>query len=246
VYKLDIITHTLFKNKKLTTMKIRFFKPAALVLAAGFMYSCASSNESMETTAMDETTTMSQTETMAGDDAMTTETDVTTTTTGTDMRTSTEMDANMETSSMSILDAANTRSDISTFMELVQAANISAAFNQDSEFTIFAPTNEAFEELPAGQLEYLKKPENRNELIQVLQAHIIANKVTTAQMQANQRIQISDNDFIEIGTTGAATTPTDFTIGGAGIVEANIEAANGVIHVVDRVLVTADRVSDDQ
>jgi uncharacterized surface protein with fasciclin (FAS1) repeats len=226
-------------------MKIRFFKPAALVLAAGFMYSCASSNEAMETTAMDETTTMSQTETMAGDDA-TMETDVTTTTTGTDMRTSTEMGADMETSSMPILDAANTRSDISTFMELVQAANISAAFQQDSEFTIFAPNNEAFEELPAGQLEYLKKPENRNELIQVLQAHIIANRVTTSQMQANQRIQISENDFIEIGSAGGGAAAADFTIGGAGIVEANIEAANGVIHVVDRVLVTADRVRDDQ
>ncbi len=227
---------------------MRFFKPAALVLAAGFMYSCASSNESMETTAMDETTTMSQTETMAGDDATTMETEVSTdvTTTDTDMRTSTEMGATAETSSMTILDAANTRSDISTFMELVQAANISSAFQQDSEFTIFAPTNEAFEKLPAGQLEYLKKPENRNELIQVLQAHIIANKVTTAQMQANQRIQISDNDYIEIGTLGTGATPADFTIGGASIVEPNIEASNGVIHVVDRVLVTADRVSDDQ
>lgn len=227
-------------------MKIKFFKPAALVLAAGLMYGCASSNDSMDTTAMDETTTMSQTETMAGDDA-TVETEVSTdVTTDTDMRTNTEMGANVETSSMSILDAANTRSDISTFMELVQAANISAAFNQDNEFTIFAPTNEAFEGLPAGQLEYLKKPENRNELIQVLQAHIIANRVTTAQMQANQRIQISDDDFIEIGTVGTGATPNDFTIGGAGIVEANIEAANGVIHVVDRVLVTADRVQSDQ
>lgn len=221
-------------------MKVRFFKPAALVLAAGFMYSCASSNDSMDSTAMDETTTMSQTETMAGNDAATMETEVTTTTT----EMTEDMDADI--SSMAILDAANTRSDISTFMELVQAANISAAFQQDNEFTIFAPNNEAFEQLPAGQLEYLKKPENRNELIKVLQAHIITNKVTSTQLQPNQRIQISDTDFIEVGSTGVGSAPGTITIGGASIVDSDIEASNGVIHVVDRVLVTADRVADEE
>jgi uncharacterized surface protein with fasciclin (FAS1) repeats len=221
-------------------MKMRFLKPAALVFAAGFMYSCASTNDSMDTTAMDETTTISQTETMAGTDA-TMETDVTTetTTTTTDMT----VGADADMSSMAILDAAGTRSDISTFMELVNTANIARAFEQDGEFTIFAPTNEAFEQLPAGQLEYLKKPENRNELIKVLQAHIISGKVTTAQLQSNQRIQVGEDDYIEIAAAGA--NPTAVTIGGANIVESNLEASNGVIHVVDRVLVTADRVADD-
>ncbi|EJF11334.1 hypothetical protein O71_04031 [Pontibacter sp. BAB1700] len=219
-------------------------KPFAAVFATGFLFSCASSNDTMDTTAMDETTTMSETTTMAGNDA-TMDTEVTTdaTTGTTNMEASATMDANAETSSMAILDAARTRSDISTFMELVQSANISRAFEQEGEFTIFAPNNEAFEQLPAGQLEYLKKPENRNELIQILQAHIIAGKVTTAQLETNQRIQVGQDDYIEIGTAGA--NPNAFTIGGANIVESNIEANNGVIHVVDRVLVTADRVSEE-
>ncbi|MBD1396813.1 fasciclin domain-containing protein [Pontibacter sp. JH31] len=208
-------------------------KPAAAVLAAGFLFSCASSNDSMDSTAMEETTTMSETQTMAGDD-VTVETEV-----STDM----DMEADMETSSMTILDAAGTRSDISTFMSLLQTANITAALEGEGEFTMFAPTNKAFEALPAGQLEYLKKPENRNELIKVLQAHVIANKVTTAQLQSNQRIQISDTDYIEVGAAAGAN-PNTFTIGGANIVEPNIEASNGVIHVVDRVLVTADQVMD--
>lgn len=221
-------------------MKMRFLKPAALVFAAGFMYSCASTNDSMDTTAMDETTTISQTETMAGTDAtMDTEVTTTTETSTTDMT----VDADADISSMAILDAAGTRSDISTFMELINSANIARAFEQQGEFTMFAPTNEAFEQLPAGQLDYLKKPENRNELIQVLQAHIISGKVTTGQMQSNQRIQIGEDDYIEIGT--AAANPNAFTIGGANIVESNIEASNGVIHVVDRVLVTADRVAEE-
>ncbi len=222
-------------------MKMRFLKPAALVFAAGFMYSCASTNDSMDTTAMDETTTISQTETMAGTDA-TMETDATTTTTTT--TTDATMSADADMSSMAILDAAGTRSNISTFMELINTANISRAFEQDGEFTIFAPTNEAFEQLPAGQLEYLKKPENRNELIKVLQAHIISGKVTTAQMQTNQRIQVGEDDFIEI--TANTTSPNTVTIGGANILESDMEASNGVIHVVDRVLVTADRVADEQ
>ncbi|MBX0332810.1 fasciclin domain-containing protein [Pontibacter sp. HSC-14F20] len=219
-------------------------KPLAAVFAAGFLYSCASSNDTMDTTAMDETTTMSETTTMAGDD-VTTETEVSTdVTTNTDMDTAATMDATAETSSMAILDAARTKSEISTFMELIQAANISAAFDQEGEFTIFAPNNEAFKQLPAGQLEYLKKPENRNELIQVLQAHIISGKVTTAQLQTNQRIQVGEDDYIEVASAGA--NPTAFTIGGASIVDSDIEANNGVIHVVDRVLVTADRVTDEK
>ena len=224
---------------------MRMLKPLAAVFAAGFLYSCASTNDSMDATAMDETTTMSETTTMAGDDA-TTETEVTTDTNAstTEMETSSTMDATAETSSMGILDAAGTKSDISTFMELVQAANISKAFEQEGEFTIFAPNNEAFEQLPAGQLDYLKKPENRNELIQVLQAHIISGKVTTAQLQSNQRIQVGQDDFIEVGS--ASANPNAFTIGGANIVESNIEANNGVIHVVDRVLVTADAVTDKE
>jgi uncharacterized surface protein with fasciclin (FAS1) repeats len=213
-------------------MKMRMLKPVAAVLAAGFLYSCASSNDSMDSTAMDETS-ISETQTMAGDD-VTTETDVTT---------DTDMDVEVETSSMTILDAANSRSDISTFMSLLKAANVTAALEREGEYTMFAPTNEAFEGLPAGQLEYLKKPENRNELIKVIQAHVIANKVTTAQFQSNQQIQISDTDFIEIGTTGA---PNNFTIGGANIVEPDIETSNGVIHIVDRVLVTADQVKDKE
>lgn len=214
-------------------MKMRMLKPVAAILAAGFLYSCASSNDSMDTSAMDETTTMSETQTMAGDD-VSTETEV-----------SADVTTDMETSSMTILDAAGTRSDISTFMSLLQAANITAALEREGEFTMFAPTNEAFEALPAGQLEYLKKPENRNELIKVLQAHVIANKVTTAQLQSNQRIQISDTDYIEVGAAAGAN-PNTFTIGGANIVEPNIEASNGVIHIVDRVLVTADQVNEEK
>jgi uncharacterized surface protein with fasciclin (FAS1) repeats len=217
-------------------MKMRMLKPVAAVMVAGLLYGCASSNETMDSTAMDDTTTISETQTMAGDDV----------TTDTDVTARTEMDANMETSSMMILDAAATRSNISTFMSLLEAANVSSAFQGQGEFTIFAPTNEAFEALPAGQLEYLKKPENRNELIQVIQAHVLANRVTTAQLQTNQRIQISDNDYIEVGSVTGSTNPNDFTIGGASIVEPNIETSNGVIHIVDRVLVTADRVRDDQ
>ena len=222
---------------------MRMLKPLVAVFAAGFMYSCASSNDAMDTTAMDETTTMSETTTMAGNDA-TTETEVTTETTTTDMDTASAMGATGETSTMAILDAARTKSEISTFMELVQAANISKAFEQGGEFTIFAPSNEAFEQLPAGQLEYLKKPENRNELIQILQAHIISGKVMTSQLQANQRIQVGQDDYIEVASAG--TAPNAFTIGGANIVDSDIEANNGVIHVVDRVLVTADAVTDKE
>lgn len=144
---------------------------------------------------------------------------------------------------MSILDAAATRSEISTFLELIETAKVAKALQGQGEFTIFAPTNEAFENLPAGQLDYLKKPENRNELLKVLQAHMIATKVTTAQLQNNQRIQVGENDYIDVSV---GDSMNNVTIGGASVVEADIEAANGVIHIVDKVLVTADRVQDQK
>ena len=226
---------------------MRILKPVAAVLAAGLLYGCASSGDAMDSTANEESRTMSETQTMAGNDEAveteeTTETEVTTDVEA-DTMAATDMDANADPSSMAILDVARSRSDISTFMSLIDAANIAKALQGQGEFTMFAPTNEAFEQLPAGQLEFLKKPENRSELIKVLQAHIIANKVTTAQLQGNQRIQVSDTDFIEVGT-GAG--PNDFTIGGATIIEPNVETANGVIHIVDRVLVTADAVQDKE
>lgn len=217
-------------------MKIKMLKPIAVVLAAGFLFGCASSSETTDATAMEETTTMSETQTMAGDEAL--DTDVTT-----DVTTADTMGADVETNAMTIIDAANTRSDISTFMSLIEAAGISTALQGQGEFTMFAPTNEAFEKLPAGQLEYLKKPENKTELIKVLQPHFFGAKVTTAQLQNNQRIQIAENDYIDVSVgTGA----NNITIGGASIIEPNIEASNGVIHVVDRVLVTADRVTEKE
>lgn len=220
-------------------MKIKMLKPIAAVLAAGFLYGCASTSETSDATAMEETSTMSETQTMAGDD-QTTETDVTATD---QMATDTMAAAGMETSSMNIIDAASNRSDISTFMSLIEAAGLSAALKGQGEFTMFAPTNEAFEQLPAGQLEYLKKPENKTELIKVLQPHFFGAKVTTAQLQNNQRIQIAENDYIDV-TVG--TGANAINIGGANVIEPNIETSNGVIHIVDKVLVTVDRVTEDK
>lgn len=225
-------------------MKLKMLKPIAAVLAAGFLYGCAGTSETSDATAMEETSTMSETQTMAGDD-QTTETDVTTTdpVTTDPMATDTMAAAGMETSSMNIIDAASNRSDISTFMSLIEAAGLSAALKGQGEFTMFAPNNEAFKQLPAGQLEYLKKPENKTELIKVLQPHFFGAKVTTAQLQNNQRIQIAENDYIDV-TVGAGAN--DITIGGANVIEPNIEASNGVIHIVDKVLVTVDRVTEDK
>ncbi|MHC2991281.1 hypothetical protein OB13_06595 [Pontibacter sp. HJ8] len=205
------------------------------------MYGCASSGEATDATATEETSTMSETQTMAGNEA--TETEVTTDTAATDPIATDTMAAGMETNAMTIIDVAKTKSDISTFLSLVEAAGISAALQGQGEFTMFAPTNKAFEQLPAGQLDYLKKPENKTELLKVLQPHFFGAKVTTAQLQNNQRIQVAENDYIDVKVgTGA----NDITIGGASIIEPNIEASNGVIHVVDRVLVTADRVTEKE
>src|SRR5690606_12709349 len=99
--------------------------------------------------------------------------------------------------------------------------------------TVFIPTNEAFENLTKERYEYLTDPQNRTELVSVIQAHIIPMDISSAQFSDNQRIETADGKYIEISTQAQGTS---VNIGGASIVKSDVEAANGTIHVVDAVI----------
>ncbi len=237
-------------------MRKMFLKPLAAIAVISFtMFSCASSTDTSASTAMDDSTTMSETQTMGGNEQ--TGTDNTTTTmpgqTGTDAMSSassfdvsslsmtneeslTEMFEKVEdTKQYGLIELAEQSSNLSTFAKLVKAAEIDMVLQQgDSEFTVFAPTNEAFANLPAGNLEHLMKPENKVELRQLLAPHFLGAKVTSAQFTGNQRIGLSDEQEIVIGVTG--TGNNNITVGGANIVKPNVEASNGIIHVIDALI----------
>ncbi|MFT2009030.1 fasciclin domain-containing protein [Pontibacter sp. 13R65] len=222
------------------------------------MFSCASSTDQMNSTAMSDTN-MSETQTMAGsDDQMTdsnmsgTNTEATMTdaaATGTESMRQ-ESDVNSEsltltddiaygdmfseiddTKQMGVLDLAKTSSNLSTFVKLVEHADMASALEAEGPFTVFAPTNEAFAALPNGKLDYLMKPENKAELIQTLQSHFLGADVSSVQFSSTQRIGAGDNMYIPIDVTANTTT-----IGGATIVKPDVKASNGVIHVVDGII----------
>jgi uncharacterized surface protein with fasciclin (FAS1) repeats len=215
-------------------MKKIFVSPMAIVaMASVTFFSCASS-EKMETTAMEESTTISETETMAGDTDMDVNTDRSVTT-ASDMDYDNMFEDVGNTQQYNVVALAKTNPNLSTFVTLVQSAGLADVLQGEGPFTVFAPTNQAFNKLSQEKLNMLMKPENKAELIKVLQLHVLPSKVSSTQFKDNQRIEAADNKYIQINVD---QTAPDVMIGGANIVKPNVEASNGIIHIVDGVITT--------
>jgi uncharacterized surface protein with fasciclin (FAS1) repeats len=130
-----------------------------------------------------------------------------------------------------IIDIAASNPDFSTLVAAVSAAGLVDTLKSDGPFTVFAPTNAAFAALPAGTVESLLLPENRDTLISILTYHVVPGAVTSDQL-VGQRIDVAtvQGDTVHInGTHGVR-------VNDATVTTANIIASNGVIHVIDTVL----------
>ncbi|MFD2514487.1 fasciclin domain-containing protein [Pontibacter locisalis] len=221
-------------------MKKIILNPLAVAAIVSFsLFSCAGSDNMSDTTAMEESTTMSETQTMAGDtEEVDADMDV-------DTNMEVEMDANMDYDAMfedmntqqyDIVALAQTNPNLSTFVTLVQSAGLTDILKGEGPYTVFVPTNAAFNKLPQEKREMLMKPENKAELIKVLQYHVLPSKVPSTQFQDNQRIEAADNKFINISVDNTSGV----TVGGARVVKPNVEASNGMIHIVDGVIATSE------
>mgnify|MGYP001272621629 FL=1 len=132
---------------------------------------------------------------------------------------------------LDIVDTAVSAGQFNTLVAAVEAADLVTTLKGDGPFTVFAPTDEAFAALPEGTVENLLKPENKEQLISVLTYHVVAGKImssdiagTTAMVESVQGSELDVN-----ATNGV-------TVDGANVVTADIETDNGVIHVIDRVV----------
>ncbi len=133
-----------------------------------------------------------------------------------------------------IVDVAAGNPDFSTLVAAVKAAGLVETLSGTGPFTVFAPTNEAFAALPAGVLDKLLLPENKETLTKVLTYHVVPGKVTSDQVTAG------DVTTVE-GSPIAITTDGGVKINGTTTVTAvDVEASNGVIHVIDSVLIPAE------
>lgn len=134
-------------------------------------------------------------------------------------------------SEMNIVALIQQNPNLSTFLELIQAADMVVVLESPAPYTVFAPTNQAFAALPAGTVEALKQTGDKIELKRLLQSHILPNKITSAEMRDNMPMKTAQGEEVIARRKGQT-----LTVGDATVVAADLNASNGVVHVIDRVL----------
>lgn len=132
--------------------------------------------------------------------------------------------------SKDIVDTAVGAGSFGTLVAAVQAAGLVDTLKSDGPFTVFAPTDDAFAALPEGTVEGLLKPENKDQLTAVLTYHVVPGKVMSGDLSNNMMAKTVQGSDVTIMTDGGVT------VDGANVVTADIEASNGVIHVIDAVI----------
>lgn len=142
-----------------------------------------------------------------------------------------------------IIENAVNSADHTTLVAAVQAAGLVETLSGPGPFTVFAPTNEAFAALPAGTVENLLKPENKDMLVKILTCHVIGAKALAADVSAMAMADGGTHEVTTVGgcklwlkADGGKVTITDEAGGVANVTIADVLQSNGVIHVIDKVL----------
>ena len=141
-----------------------------------------------------------------------------------------------------VANAVNSK-DHTTLVAAVKAAGLVDTLSGKGPFTVFAPTNAAFARLPAGTVETLVKPENKGTLTNILTYHVVPGRITASQIASMAarnkgvaRLKTVQGETLSFSKSGSGWKVTDAKGGSARITIANVMQSNGVIHVVDRVL----------
>ena len=130
-----------------------------------------------------------------------------------------------------IVETAVAAGSFTTLAKALEAAGLVETLQGPGPFTVFAPTDEAFAKLPSGTLDNLLKPENKAELRRILTYHVVPGRVMAADVVKLQSASAVSGDTIRIRAHGAGVTVDD-----TRVVKTDIAATNGVIHVIDAVL----------
>jgi uncharacterized surface protein with fasciclin (FAS1) repeats len=130
-----------------------------------------------------------------------------------------------------IVDTAIAAGNFKTLVAAVQAAGLVDTLKGAGPFTVFAPTDEAFAKLPAGTVDDLLKPENKDKLVAILTYHVVPGKVMAADVAGKQTMakSVQGGEITVNGTDGVM-------VDSAKVIQADIVASNGVIHVIDAVI----------
>ena len=134
-----------------------------------------------------------------------------------------------------IVEIAASNPDFSTLVAGVKAAGLADTLSGTGPFTVFAPTNDAFAKLPAGTLETLLKPENKEKLAAILTYHVLPGAVMASDVQPGEVKTVNGATFT-VATENGDVILTDGQGNKAKVIKTDIVASNGVIHVIDAVL----------
>ncbi len=142
-----------------------------------------------------------------------------------------------------IVGVAAGNENFSTLVAAVKAADLVKTLSSNGPFTVFAPTNAAFEALPEGTVESLLKPENKSTLTSILTYHVVAGKVMAADVVKAIKdnggeyvVETVQGNKLTLSLSGDSVVLTDAKGGTATVAQADVAASNGVIHAIDAVV----------
>ena len=143
----------------------------------------------------------------------------------------------------SIAAKAMGNSDLSTLVSALQAADLAQTLKSEGEYTVFAPTNEAFNKVPKATLDNLMKPENKEQLQGLLKYHVLQGKMNAADVlakikEANNKLDVTtlNGEVLTLSEKGGKVMIKDAKGNMATVTSADMDASNGVVHVIDKVL----------
>ena len=135
-----------------------------------------------------------------------------------------------------IVSLAASSSSLTTLTSLLKTAGLADILQQPGPYTVFAPTDQAFAALPAATLQQLQQPENRDALIKILSYHVVPGAVTSSQLSAGE-LRTSEQSAVNIQIDRANN---QVSVNNARVIQADVQASNGVIHAINQVLVPPD------
>lgn len=139
---------------------------------------------------------------------------------------------------LNVVETAMGNEDFSTLVAAVKAAGLAETLSGEGPFTIFAPTNAAFEKLPEGTVASLLKPENKDKLVAILTYHVVPGKVMAADVKTMMAPTVEGTE------ASVKVTEDGVMVDKAKVVATDIVATNGVIHVIDSVLIPAEKAAE--
>ncbi|WP_347404982.1 fasciclin domain-containing protein [Nodosilinea sp. LEGE 06152] len=140
--------------------------------------------------------------------------------------------ATTATGTETIAEVAANDSSLSTFNQAVEAAGLSEALSEPGPYTVFAPSDQAFEALPPEALQQLLLPENRDQLRQLLSYHVVPEALPADQLQSGEVDTLAGAPL----TVDVDSNIQDVSINNAVVTQPNLQASNGIVHVVDQVI----------